>query len=284
MKLCNFLTDGEVHVGVEHERGVVDITRAGISETMNQIIAGGADTLQRISRLLEENDLPGQEERELTYACVTKPGKIVCVGLNYKSHAEETGGQAPEHPVLFSKFNDALCPTGREVVLPAWQRCYDYEAELVIVIGRTAWNVGADEAMDYVFGYTCGNDLSARDCQFVSNQWLIGKTFPDFAPAGPFIVTADSFDPNGSNHIFCELNGKIVQAGNTNDMIFSCREIVQYASRYCRLEPGDLIFTGTPAGVILGHKKGTRVWLKPGDTVKIMIDGICTLENKLISE
>lgn len=282
MKLCNFLLRGEIHVGAECDKGVVDVTSAGIPGDMNQIIAGGDAALGRIARLLEDPDLPRLDARALDYACVTKPGKLVCVGLNYKSHAEETGGQAPEHPVLFSKFSDALCPTGKEVVLPPWQRCYDYEAELVIVIGKTAWNVSADEAMDYVFGYTCGNDLSARDCQFVSNQWLIGKSFPDFAPAGPFIVTADSFDPNGSNHIFCELNGKIVQAGNTNDMIFSCREIVQYASRYFRLEPGDLIFTGTPAGVILGHKKGTRVWLKPGDTVKVMIDGICTLENRLI--
>ena len=281
MKLCNFQTADGIHVGVACQGGVVDITRAGIPGDMNQIIAGGADALRRISRLLEDPALPRLEERTLDYACVTRPGKILCVGLNYKQHAEETGGRAPEHPVLFSKFNDALCPAGKPVTLPPWQRCYDYEAELVIVMGRTAWAVGADEAMDHVFGYTCGNDLSARDSQFVSQQWLIGKTFPGFAPAGPFIVTADSFDPDGSNGIFCERNGRTVQAGNTNDMIFRCREIVAYASHYCRLEPGDLIFTGTPAGVILGHEKGARVWLKPGDTVRVRIDGIGTLENQL---
>ena len=138
--------------------------------------------------------------------------------------------------------------------------------------------------MDCVFGYTVGNDLSARDSQFISNQWLIGKSLPDFSPAGPFIVTADSFDPNASHAIQCRLNGNLVQNGDTNDMIFNCAEIVSYCSRYFTLDPGDLIYTGTPAGVILGHKKGSRVWLKPGDELEITIDGICTLKNKLIKE
>ena len=139
-----------------------------------------------------------------------------------------------------------------------------------------------EEAKEHIFGYTCGNDLSARDAQFVSNQWLIGKTLPNFAPTGPFIVTADSFDPADSHAIQCRLNGELVQNGNTNDMIFSCPEIVSYCSRHFTLNPGDMIFTGTPAGVILGKAKGTRVWLTPGNELEVTIEGIGSLKNKLV--
>ena len=213
---------------------------------------------------------------------MTAPQKIVCVGLNYKSHAEETGAAAPKDIVFFSKFNDALTPAGESVFLPPWQRCYDYEAELVAVIGRPAWNVPMESAPDYVFGYTCGNDLSARDSQFLSSQWLAGKALPNFGPAGPVIVTADSFDPGADNAITCEVNGVRVQSGVTSDMIFGIPEIVSTASRYFKLSPGDLIFTGTPAGVILGKDKDSRVWLKAGDTVTVTIDGIGTLTTPLV--
>lgn len=280
MKLCSFYAGDDIHIGAVGAGGLIDLTAAGLGGSMNDVIENAEVALPLIADMCAAGNLPTL--KNVRYANVTEPGKIACVGLNYKSHAEETGGTAPEHPVIFSKFNDALCPDGTEVSLPSWLRCFDYEAELVIVIGKRAWNVGEDEAMNYVFGYTVGNDLSARDCQFVSNQWLIGKTLPDFSPAGPFIVTADSFDPDGSNAIECRLNGKVVQSGDTNDMIFSCREIVSYCSRYFTLNPGDLIYTGTPAGVILGHKKGSRVWLKAGDEVEVTIAGIGTLKNKLV--
>ena len=280
MKLCNFYVGEEIHIGAETPRGVVDVTAAGITSDMNSIIADADTALPLIAAICaDESNVVVDAPR---FANVTEPNKLACVGLNYKSHAEETGGTAPAEPVIFSKFSDQLCPDGKDVALPEWLRCFDYEAELVIVIGRHAWNVSEAEAMDYVFGYTVGNDLSARDSQFISNQWLIGKSLPDFSPAGPFIVTADSFDPNASHAIKCRLNGDIVQNGNTNDMIFNCAEIVSYCSRYFTLDPGDLIYTGTPAGVILGHKKGSRVWLKPGDELEISIEGICTLKNRLV--
>ena len=212
-----------------------------------------------------------------------EPTKILCVGLNYKSHAEETGGEAPKEPVIFSKFNDALAEDGDRIVLPPWHRCYDYEAELVAVMGRRLYHAESeDEALGAIGGYTCGNDLSARDCQFRSNQWLIGKSFPGFAPIGPWIVPAEQFDPSKPHRITCELNGAIVQDDDVTGMIFSCGQIVHYISQFIRLEPGDLIFTGTPAGVILGHPKGQRVWLKPGDEVAVTIEGIGTLRNKLV--
>ena len=213
---------------------------------------------------------------------VCEPTKIICVGLNYKSHAEETNGEVPEHPVLFGKFNDCLTCDGADIYLPEWHRYYDYEAELVIVMGREAYNVEEKDALDYVYGYTCGNDLSARDCQFLSNQWLAGKALSDFAPVGPHIVKADSFDPDAPHRISCTVNGKTVQDDSTSNMIFSCAEIVSWCSRFFRLEPWDLIFTGTPAGVILGKPKGSRVWLKKGDTVSVTVEGIGTLTNRLV--
>lgn len=282
MKICSFIQNGTTHVGAVLDRGVVDLTALGYPADMNRIITGGSDVLATIADTLKEASLPVLNTAELEYACVTTPQKIVCVGLNYKKHAEETGGTAPETPVLFSKFNDALSPAGKSVVLPEWQRSYDYEAELVIVMGKSAYHVQVEEAKDYIFGYTCGNDLSARDCQFLSAQWLSGKSFPGFAPAGPFIVTADSFNPDVYHGVYCEVNGVTVQSGDTSDMIFSCAEIVSNASRYFQLSPGDLIFTGTPAGVILGKEKGSRIWLKPGDVVQVTIDGIGTLVTPLV--
>ena len=212
-----------------------------------------------------------------------EPTKILCVGLNYKSHAEETGGEAPKEPVIFSKFNDALAEDGQEIVLPPWHRCYDYEAELVTVMGAPLYHAGSEEeARAAIGGYTCGNDLSARDCQFRSNQWLIGKSLPGFAPIGPRIVPATQFDPSAPHRITCEVNGVTVQDDDVTNMIFSCAGIVAYISQFMPLSPGDLIFTGTPSGVILGKPKGHRTWLKPGDEVAVTIEGIGTLRNRLV--
>ena len=213
----------------------------------------------------------------------TPENKILCVGLNYKSHAEETGGEAPKEPVIFSKFNDALAEDGQEIALPPWHRCYDYEAELVAVMGKPLYRAESEEEARAAIGaYTCGNDLSARDCQFRSNQWLIGKSFPGFAPVGPRIVPAGQFDPQAPHRITCEVNGVTVQDDDVTNMIFSCAGIAAYISQFMPLAPGDLIFTGTPAGVILGRPKGHRVWLKPGDEVAVTIEGIGTLRNRLV--
>jgi 2-keto-4-pentenoate hydratase/2-oxohepta-3-ene-1,7-dioic acid hydratase in catechol pathway len=212
-----------------------------------------------------------------------KPGKIICVGLNYKSHAEETGGEPPKEPMLFSKFGDSITWDGEPVTLPPWHRCYDYEAELVIVMGKELWNAASpEEARAAIRGYTCGNDLSARDCQFRTSQWLTGKSMPGFAPIGPRIVPAGEFDPDKPHRIRCLVNGEVRQEDDVTNMLFSCAEIVRYCSSFFRLEPDDLIFTGTPAGVILGKPKGTRVWLKPGDTVTVEIEGIGGITNPLV--
>jgi 2-keto-4-pentenoate hydratase/2-oxohepta-3-ene-1,7-dioic acid hydratase in catechol pathway len=281
MKICSFTADGGTRLGVMGRGGVIDMTSLGFPSELADVIQGGAALLDRMAEAAAAHKGPAADPGSLTFANVTRPGKIVCVGLNYKSHAEETGGEAPEYPVLFSKFGDALCPSGAPVALPDRFRCYDYEAELVIVVGTRAYNVTPEDAPAHIFGYTCGNDLSARDCQFLSSQWLAGKSFPGFAPAGPFVVTSDSFDPLRRNAIICRVNGGTVQNGDTSDMIFTCAETLSVASRHFPLAPGDLIFTGTPAGVVLGKPKGARVWLKPGDLVEVEIEGIGVLTTPL---
>ena len=283
MKLVSFIQNGHSHTGLVTASGkVTDLTALGYPDNMNDIIAGGKQLLEQIADEPTNGELPLYDLQSLEFGCITQPQKILCVGLNYRSHAAEMGGSVPEEIVFFSKFNDALTPAGQGVRLPEWQRCYDYEAELVIVIGKEAWNVTMEQAAEHIFGYTCGNDLSARDSQFLSSQWLAGKSFPGFAPAGPVIVTADSFNAETDVAITCDVSGSRMQSGYTSDMIFNCRQIVSTASRYFRLSPGDLIFTGTPAGVILGKPQGSQVWLKPGEVVSVTIDGIGTLVTPLV--
>lgn len=278
MRFCSFYKDGELRLGAAVEGGVADLSAAGFRGDINAVIKSrvlASDAVRLSARA------PVLPESELRFANVCDAGKIVCVGLNYRRHAAETGDKLPEKPVIFSKYRDALCASGDSVELPGWFRQYDYEAELVIVMGKTAWGVSAGESMDYVFGYTAGNDMSIRDAQFLSPQWLTGKTMPNFAPAGPYIVTADSFDPAKPNAIRCYRNGVRVQDGTTDDMAFNCAELISFISHAIRLEPGDLIFTGTPSGVILGKKGAEQVWLTPGETVTVEIEGIGSLVNRM---
>ena len=276
MKLCNLLVGGETHLAVETARGAVDLTAAGCGLTMDAVIAG-ADRAP-LEALAADRSLPVVSEP--VYANVVNTiGKLVCIGLNYAEHARKTGMPLPDYPVLFSKFADALVPAGAEVALPPWETSYDYEAELVIVIGKRAWGVSEDQALEHVFGYSCGNDLSCRDAQMRSGQWLIGKTMPGFGPCGPVIVTADEFDIRRPHTIRSYVNGELRQNSLTDDMIFDCAKLVSYASHYVALEPGDLIFTGTPSGVALEKKGDPDCWLKAGDVVDIEIGEIGTLRS-----
>ena len=282
MKLCSISVGGAPCVGVKTGSGIVNITALGFPQRMNDLIVGGDDMLARIREVLKSDHLDTIDEDIAEFLPVTEPQKIICEGLNYKDHAEETGGETPKHPIFFSKFNDAMSAHGVPVKLPEWLNRFDYEAELVVVVGKPAYNVNAGEAEAAVFGYTCGNDLSARDAQFLSGQWLSGKALPCFGPAGPYIVTRDSFDPRAGVRLVCEVNGVTVQSALTSEMIFPCFEALSAASRFFPLSPGDLLFTGTPSGVIQGRKREDRVWLKPGDVVNVTIDGIGTLTTPLI--
>ena len=207
------------------------------------------------------------------------PEKVFCIGLNYRDHAIETGADIPTEPVVFSKFNTALIGHGQEIQLPSISSKVDYEAELVVVIGKRAKNVSASEAMECVFGYTCGHDVSARDWQKgrPGGQWLLGKTFDTFAPVGPCVVTRQELPDPSNLRVQMELNGEMVQDSTTAQLIFDIPTVIAHLSRFVTLKPGDLIFTGTPPGV--GDAKDPPVYLRSGDRCRVIVEEIGTLTN-----
>jgi 2-keto-4-pentenoate hydratase/2-oxohepta-3-ene-1,7-dioic acid hydratase in catechol pathway len=209
------------------------------------------------------------------------PGKIVCVGLNYRAHAEETGEALPKAPILFNKYNNTLAAHNGTIKLPPREVSYkfDYETELLIVIGKTARNVSEADALKYVAGYAVGHDFSARDLQMeTGGQWMVGKTLDDFAPIGPYFVSADLVgDPNNLS-LETRVNGQVRQSNNTKNFIFNTQTMVSYTSKLFALEPGDIIFTGTPSGVILGMPADKQVWLKAGDRIESTIEKLGTLK------
>ncbi|MCM2998539.1 fumarylacetoacetate hydrolase family protein [Paenibacillus cellulositrophicus] len=293
MKLLTYLEGNTYRLGVATEVGIVDVAAAlgdgPGPRTVHEVIEGGEEakrTLQQaVNRTLAScsDVLLGKSGLKLG-PCVTHPNKIICVGLNYRKHAEETNAPIPEYPILFSKFNNSLAADGEDVPLPRTSQKVDYEAELVIVIGKTAKYVAKEEALDYVFGYCAANDLSARDLQMRTQQWLLGKSCDKFSPLGPYLVTADEVgDPNALD-IKCIVNGEVRQHSNTADMIFRCDEIVSYISHHMTLMPGDIILTGTPEGVVLGKPPEKQVYLKAGDIVTINIEKLGSLTNRMISE
>jgi 2-keto-4-pentenoate hydratase/2-oxohepta-3-ene-1,7-dioic acid hydratase in catechol pathway len=214
---------------------------------------------------------------------VVHPEKIVCVGLNYRKHAAEVGAPIPKAPVLFSKFNVALNHHHGTIRLPVEVASkFDYEVELVIVIGKEAKNISEEDALSCVAGYCTGNDFTARDLQLeTGGQWLIGKTPDQFAPLGPYLVTADLINPDHL-HLECRVNGKTRQSSNTNDFIFDSSQMISYISRHITLRPGDIIFTGTPEGVIQGKPKDQQVWLKAGDKIACSVEKLGELKFDLV--
>jgi 2-keto-4-pentenoate hydratase/2-oxohepta-3-ene-1,7-dioic acid hydratase in catechol pathway len=210
------------------------------------------------------------------------PGKIICVGLNYRDHAEESGATPPTFPVLFAKWPTSLTPDGSPIVIPHGVERVDYEAELALVIDREGRDIDEAEALTYVRGYTCLNDVSSRADQALDGQWTRGKSYDTFAPVGPRLVPASELPDPQNLSIVCRLDGDVVQSSNTSNMIFSIAEIIAAASRATTLLPGDLIATGTPGGV--GMSFDPPRWLVPGNTIEVEIEGIGTLSNHVISK
>jgi 2-keto-4-pentenoate hydratase/2-oxohepta-3-ene-1,7-dioic acid hydratase in catechol pathway len=290
LKLLQFIKGDELRVGVKIAEGIIDVKEAAekfersLPNTLHKIIHEGSAGVEELNILVnwvleEERNEFILPEDTITYApVITNPEKIICVGLNYIDHAKESNMDIPDSPVLFSKFNSALAGHLETIEIPADAKHIDYEAEMVVIIGKAAKNVSVEDAMSYVFGYSVGNDVSARDLQFRSGQWLLGKTPDGFAPVGPYIVTSDEIDPNNLS-IECRVNGEIRQKANTRDMIFSCAFLISYISNYMTLKPGDLIFTGTPDGVILGAPEEEQIWLKSGDKMVVAIESIGELKN-----
>jgi 2-keto-4-pentenoate hydratase/2-oxohepta-3-ene-1,7-dioic acid hydratase in catechol pathway len=208
---------------------------------------------------------------------VPRPGKIVCVGLNYRDHAQEGGDELPTAPLLFGKFSNAACGPGDAIVLPAQSEHVDAEAELAVVIGTPCREVSAGETLDVIAGYTCANDVSARDMQFADGQWLRGKGYDTFCPLGPAIVPPRELGDALGLRIRQTLNGRVLQDSSTDELIFGVHELVAYVSAVMSLEPGDVICTGTPSGV--GYFREPRVALAPGDEVIVEIEGLGSLRN-----
>ncbi len=222
------------------------------------------------------------EEARL-HAPIARPEKLVAIGLNYEDHAAETGAEIPEKPIVFGKYPNTIIGPGEPIRIPPITEQIDYEAELAVVIGRTARNVSESEAMEYVFGYMNANDVSSRDLQFSEGgQWTRSKSIDTFCPVGPYIVTRDEVPDPHNLSIRCTLNGEVVQDGTTSKMIFSVAELVSFLSSGMTLTPGDIIITGTPPGV--GMARDPQLWMKPGDEVTIEIEGLGSLTNPVEAE
>jgi 2-keto-4-pentenoate hydratase/2-oxohepta-3-ene-1,7-dioic acid hydratase in catechol pathway len=215
------------------------------------------------------------------HAPVPRPGKVICVGLNYRDHAAESNMPIPERPVLFSKFATCVIGPGEPVVIPATSKQVDYEAELAVVIGRRAKNVTAAEAYEHVLGYTAFNDVSARDFQFADGQWQRGKSCDTFAPMGQTIVTTDEIPDPQRLSIKLVLNGQTMQDSNTNQLIFGVPQLIEFITESITLEPGDVIATGTPSGV--GFARKPPVFLGPGDVMQVQIEIIGDLGNPIVA-
>lgn len=292
MRLLSFVDPqaGSLRLGIATDSGVIDalaaagaLGLAGIPADIAAVIAGGSAALAALAKLVAAAAAPGdaawlhREDGLRLGPAVPNPGKIVCVGLNYRQHAAESSMEIPETPVIFSKFANAIAASGDVIPLPRDGDQFDYEAELAIIIGRAARAVDAASALDHVFGYCNANDFSCRDLQFRNGQWLLGKCYDGWCPVGPYLVTADEIPDPDRLTVRCCVNGELRQDGNSSDMIFSCRQLIAYISRYVPLAPGDLILTGTPAGVALGRPD--RPWLKPGDELVVAVAGLGQLRN-----
>jgi 2-keto-4-pentenoate hydratase/2-oxohepta-3-ene-1,7-dioic acid hydratase in catechol pathway len=288
MTLLSIRSEHGDTLGVKTDRGILDVRRAALAlhrrapETLDDLLQrGGAAELADLVAAAAKS--PGARHLYLEEAQVThgklfsKPGKIICIGLNYREHAKETGEKPPAVPILFNKYNNSLTHHGATVRLPTDVATkFDYEVEMLVVIGRRAQRVTPEDAPQYIAGYCTSNDFSARDLQLEldGHQWMIGKTLDDFAPIGPYFVSADLVEDPHNLNIECRVNGETRQHSNTSAMLYETNFLISYISRHFALEPGDLIFTGTPPGVILGMPKDKQVWLKAGDQIACSVGNL----------
>ena len=284
MKICRFARpDGSVGWGVLNGSGVQDISKADstLPTKMTDIIQGWPQLLPRVQGLGKRL---GVSDEPLRFLCpLDRPRKVLCIGLNYRDHAIETGQAIPEEPMVFCKVPTAVIGPGDDIVLPKVSCQVDFEAELVVVIGSQAKNVDMDGASKAIFGYTVGHDVSARDWQTgkPGKQYFLGKSFDSFAPHGPAIVLASSLENPQNLKIESRINGETMQSSSTSQLIFSPTTLVSYISQVMTLEVGDVIFTGTPSGVGVARKP--QRFLKPGDVVEIEIESIGMLSNPCVA-
>ena len=289
MKLVTFTHDGDTRVGALESSGgqpvVVDLNKADSSlpTDMLAFLAGGAEVLALAQRAVTSapSEAVLEQSSVKLNAPVPDPGKILCLGLNYRDHAEESNMELPEYPIVFTKFSNTVIGPDDTIELPSVSKEVDYEAEFGVVIGRRAKNVSKADALDYVVGYLPFHDVSARDYQHRTSQWTLGKNFDTFGPMGPALVTADEVADPANLNISLRLNGEVMQSSNTRHLIFSVSDLIAEISSVMTLEPGNLISTGTPGGV--GAARTPPVFLKDGDVVEVEIEGLGVLRNPVVA-
>ena len=290
MRFLNFHKDGEFKLGLKTQESVLDVEKASsmlgmeLPCTYDTVVNGNMGGFSQWDSLIEEAlGIPEccLDENSLKVGpAVINPHKVICVGLNYREHAAEAGMDIPNEPVLFNKFNNSIAAPGQDIDITGLVRV-DYEAELAFVMGEQTRRVSVDNALDKVFGYCTSNDISERELQFRSGQWLLGKALDGFLPIGPYLVTSDEVPDPQDLSIRGWLNGEIRQDSNTSDMIFTVAEIISYISQYITLDPGDVVITGTPPGVIMGRED--KAWMTDGDSYAVEIGNLGKLSNTMRS-
>ncbi|MBC8871199.1 MAG: fumarylacetoacetate hydrolase family protein [Planctomycetes bacterium] len=285
MRLITYQSETGPRIAAAGDGGYVDLNQAdsALPTAMKTLLQMGVEGLKQAQAAITDGSPLDQQPSKLM-APVPDPQKVICIGLNYADHAAESGSPIPEEPVIFNKFPTAVRGHGDAIVLPKLSDQVDYEAELVVIIGKQGRHIPREQAFAHVAGYACGHDVSGRDWQLgkPGGQWLMGKSFDSFAPLGPELVTCDEVGDPGQLGIQLRLNGETMQDSNTKQLIFPVDQLVAYISGVCTLKPGDVIFTGTPPGV--GFARQPKVLLKPGDVVEVEIERIGVLRNETVAE
>ncbi|HEX7818991.1 MAG TPA: fumarylacetoacetate hydrolase family protein [Sphingobium sp.] len=285
MKLVSFIQDGKKGLAVELDGGLLvglDESDAAYPGSLHSLLSEGNGALQSAESVLLSGR--GIDRTAIEFAPpIAHPGKIICIGLNYKDHADESGMEAPSHPTVFARFASGLVGNGQPMVLPTDSSHFDYEGEFVAVIGKRGRRISREHALDHVAGYSLFNDGSIRDVQFQTSQWTVGKNYDGTGAFGPYFVTADAL-PKGCEglRLVTRLNGQLLQDASTSDMIFDVATLVSQLSNAFTLEPGDIIVTGTPSGV--GGARNPPLYMKEGDVCEIEMEGLGVLRNPVIAE
>jgi 2-keto-4-pentenoate hydratase/2-oxohepta-3-ene-1,7-dioic acid hydratase in catechol pathway len=283
MRFVTFELGGEARPGLVRADRITDLTGCGFRSLLDLIKAGeeGARRADEFASRAPDISRHLLAKSKLL-APVPRPPKLICVGLNYLDHARETGAEIPKVPTIFNKFATSVIGPGDNIVLPKVSKAPDFEAEFAFVIGRGGRHIDAGDWKNHVFGYTIVNDVSARDYQRATSQWLMGKTFDTFAPIGPWIVTSDEIEDPHELDIQLEIDGEMLQDSNTRELIFKIPDLIAFLSSVFTLEPGDIVSTGTPAGV--GFARKPPRYLHAGENVTIRIAGIGELTNPVVAE
>jgi 2-keto-4-pentenoate hydratase/2-oxohepta-3-ene-1,7-dioic acid hydratase in catechol pathway len=283
LRFVTIQREGYTEPGVIADGELIGLGGAGFADLIS-VITGGADAIDRVHRWAGSppgGDRHNPAKMKLA-APIPRPPKIICIGLNYRDHAIESNMPIPQTPTVFAKFPTAVIGPGQPIVLPKSSTQPDYEAEFAVVIGKKCRHVSEAHWRDVVFGYTIVNDVSARDYQMATSQWMIGKTFDTFAPIGPAVVTVDEIEDPHDLAISLELSGEVLQNSNTNQLIFKVPQLIAYLSSVFTLEPGDVIATGTPSGV--GFARKPPRFLRAGDECRVRVEGIGELYNPVVVE